>query len=394
MVQETDKTGSRSESVTLFLCGDVMTGRGIDQILLEPSDPRLHESYVTTATKYLELAEAVNGPIPRPAYLSYPWGDALQELERVGPDARIVNLETAVTQSDDYWPHKAVHYRMHPANVGCLTAAKIDCCVLANNHVLDWGYAGLEETLVTLEHAGLGSVGVGKDLTAAAVPATINLAGKGRVLVFAYGSPTSGIPRNWAATERRAGVNLLQDFADQAIHDLARAISGLRRPGDVVVASLHWGANWGYPIADDYRAFAHRLVDDAGVDLVHGHSSHHPKGIEIYRNRPIFYGCGDFLNDYEGISGYEEFRDDLTLMYFATMNITTGALVDLEMTPMQIRQFRLNYASEADGRWLRDRLNGECSRFGHGIQELGAGPLTLRLVESATSPGVTGPLSH
>ena len=63
---------------------------------------------------------------------------------------------------------------------------------------------------------------------------------------------------------------------------------------------------------------AHSLLDEAGVDVIHGHSSHHVKGIEVYKGKAILYGCGDFLTDYEGIQGYEEFRDDLVLMYFLT----------------------------------------------------------------------------
>ena len=58
----------------------------------------------------------------------------------------------------------------------------------------------------------------------------------------------------------------------------ARGIAG-RRPGDIVVVSLHWGTNWGEQIPDEQVRFAHRLVD-AGVDVVHGHSSHHPRAAE------------------------------------------------------------------------------------------------------------------
>jgi hypothetical protein len=141
-------------SLTLFLCGDVMTGRGIAQVLPHPSDPRLYEPSVASATRYVELAERANGPIVRPVDFAYVWGDALDELERAHPDARIIDLETSVTTSDQRWD-KGIHYRMHPANVPCLTAARIDCCVLSNNHVLDWGYAGLVETIETLRRAGL-----------------------------------------------------------------------------------------------------------------------------------------------------------------------------------------------------------------------------------------------
>ena len=78
-----------------------------------------------------------------------------------------------------------------------------------------------------------------------------------------------------------------------------------------------------------------------------------------YKGKPIFYGCGDFLNDYEGIKGYEQFRGDLGLMYFVSMDLQTGQLVRLQMTPMQVRNFRVNKASRVDALWLRDTLNRE-----------------------------------
>ena len=179
-------------SIKICLAGDVMTGRGIDQILLHPGDPALYEDYVKDARGYVELAERASGPIPRLRDPSYIWGDALSELERLAPDVRIINLETSVTRSDDYWKWKEVHYRMNPENIDCITTAKIDVCSLANNHILDWGYEGLKETLGTLEKAGIKSVGAGMNVKEAAEPAITEIEGKGRVIVFAYGSPTSG----------------------------------------------------------------------------------------------------------------------------------------------------------------------------------------------------------
>ena len=150
--------------ITIFLCGDVMIGRGIDQILPHPGDPALHEASVRSATTYVRLAEERTGPLAAPVGFEYVWGDALEVLARVKPDVKLVNLETSITLSGDPWEGKAVHYRMHPANVRCLTRAGIDCCVLANNHVLDWGYAGLDETVRTLERAGVKTAGAGRDL--------------------------------------------------------------------------------------------------------------------------------------------------------------------------------------------------------------------------------------
>ena len=88
-----------AESITLFLCGDVMLGRGIDQILPHPGDPHLRELYAGSAKTYVQLAERVNGPIAAPVDFSDVWGDALAELQRAAPHARIINLETSITQA-------------------------------------------------------------------------------------------------------------------------------------------------------------------------------------------------------------------------------------------------------------------------------------------------------
>ncbi|HMA24742.1 MAG TPA: CapA family protein, partial [Gemmatimonadaceae bacterium] len=148
---------------------------------------------------------------------------------------------------------------------------------------------------------------------------------------------------------------------------IAGLVTAEKRAGDVAVASIHWGANWGFDVPAEHRRFAHQLIERAGIDVVHGHSSHHAKGIEVHRGRPIFYGCGDFLNDYEGIHGPKDYRDDLTLMYFPSLDARTGNLMSLEMVPLRIRNFQLHRPSDAECAWLRDTMARECRRFGHNV---------------------------
>jgi len=362
-------------NLTLFLCGDVMLGRGIDQLLPHPGAPHLYEPYVRTALGYVELAEAAAGALPRSVDFGYVWGDALEELQRRAPQARIVNLETSVTAAEDAWPGKGIHYRMHPRNAPCLAAAGIDCCVLANNHVLDWGYRGLEETLDTLHVAGIRTAGAGRDAVAAAAPAAIELSGGGRVLVFAYAMESSGVPPAWAAAHGRAGVNFLADLSARSADAICTRVREARRAGDIVVISIHWGGNWGYESSPEERAFAHRLVDGQAADVLHGHSSHHPRGIEIYRERPILYGCGDFLNDYEGIGGHEAFRPGLCLMVFPTLDAASGRLQGLALVPMRVRRFRLQRATEEEARWLQDTLDRESRGFGTRVEYASASEL-------------------
>lgn len=351
----------------LFLCGDVMIGRGIDQIMRSPVTPEIFEPYLKDARDYVSLAEQVSGAIPRNVPPDYIWGELLSQIAAPDIDARIINLETSVTKRGAPWPGKGIQYRVAPSHLDCLKAAHIDCCELANNHVLDWGYQGLEDTLTSLEQAGIHQAGAGATEAQATAPAILSPApdrSPGRVLVFAYGLDSSGVPESWAAKADRPGVNYLHDLSDQSVERVAQQIRTVRQSGDIIVAGLHWGPNWGFDLPAGHRDFAHKLVDQAGIDILHGHSSHHVTPIEIYRNKLILYGCGDLLNDYEGIGQLGAFRADLGLMYFPTLNAHTGDLEQLVMIPTHIRRFQITSASDADTVWLTNCLNNICAELG------------------------------
>jgi poly-gamma-glutamate synthesis protein (capsule biosynthesis protein) len=319
----------------------------------------------------------VNGQIPRPVDFAWPWGDALCMLDDLAPDVRVINLETSITRSNEFAARKAVHYRMSPDNVPCLAALRPDVCALANNHVLDFGSRGVEDTLEVLSRAGLRVAGAGHDVQGAREPAIVP-AGLGvRLVVFACAMASSGVPSSWAATTEQAGICFVPDLSDAAAVEITERVHAATQPGDIVAVSIHWGSNWGYDVPADQRRFAHRLID-GGVDIVHGHSSHHPRPIEIYHDRLVLYGCGDFINDYEGIRGYDEYRDDLRLMYIASVDRDTGALVTLQMPPMQARKMRLHHASRADTEWLHAVLDRVSLRHATHVDLRPDGMLVLR----------------
>ena len=366
------------DGVTIFLGGDVMTGRGIDQIQKHPSDPNLCEAWARSALEYLDLAEQKNGAIPRSVDPGYIWGDALGALDEAGPAVRIINLETAVTDRGDPWPNKGIHYRMHPDNLDSITIAKIDCCVLANNHILDWSLPGLVQTLNSLEEVGLVGVGAGNDVTAAEAPLVIDVPGGRRVVILALGMASSGIPETWAAETGRSGVAFSRTLSSAEVDSVAARVATVASPGDLVVASIHWGPNWGYQVSSSHWRFARALIDRAGVHLVHGHSSHHPLGMEVYRGRLILYGCGDLINDYEGIRGHDDYRPDLGFLYLVTVDPTAGQLLQLELVPVRRRRFRLALASAEERNWLKTTLTHAGKPMGTSIEATGEGRLFLR----------------
>ena len=341
-----------------------MLGRGIDQIQAHPGDPTIHESWATTSTRYLELAEAESGLIPRNVAPTYVWGELLSVINDAQAGAFIVNLETAITERGRPWPGKGIQYRMHPDNIGSLSAAGIDVVNLANNHVLDWSQPGLVQTLETLDAAGIASVGAGEDDRRAWRP--LRLARPhGGITVLGVGTPGSGIPTEWAARNDRPGIALVTGFSRRTVDRIAAQLDRKRQPGDVVVVSIHWGGNWGYGVATARRRFARRLIEDAGVDVVHGHSSHHPVGIEVHRGGLILYGCGDLITDYEGIGGRAEFRGELGGLYLADFD--SNGLARLRIVPTRMERFRLTSPAHADRRWLASQLEDACAAFGTSV---------------------------
>jgi poly-gamma-glutamate synthesis protein (capsule biosynthesis protein) len=369
------ETRDGGRTTTVLLCGDVMLGRGIDQILRHPGDPALVEASVRDARRYVHLAELATGAIPRPVADGWPWGEALAEVAHARPAVLVVNVETSITRAAEFAPGKAVHYRMNPANLPCLLAVGPDVCVLANNHILDFGRSGLEETLRTLEAAGVTTAGAGRDEREAFAPAVVETEGGTRVAVFGYCDSSSGVPRDWAAVGGRSGVALLPDLSDRTADEVGARAHAEKRRGSVVVVSLHWGSNWGFGVPKAQTRFARRLVE-AGTDIVHGHSSHHPRPVEVHHGRFVAYGCGDFVNDYEGIGGYEEYHDEVRVLYRLTVG-PDGALAAADLLPFRSRRLRLERADPERVDWLQAALDRESRAYGVRVARVSEDRLSL-----------------
>lgn len=332
---------------TIAMMGDLMLGRGIDQIQRQSVDPVLYEPAVKDARDYVSLAERRGGPIPRDVTPDYIWGDALEALEEHSPGVIIANLETSLTESADFDPTKGIHYRCHPENVailGSIAERSALAVTLANNHVLDLGEAGFRETLSTLEAAGIPFAGAGT--TAAEARRGIRLDpkdGSKPLALVAACLGDSGVPEEWNATERSPGVFRLPALGSEAIALIRESLSPYSGTEHTSVLSIHWGSNWGYDVSQEKKRFARRLVDEGIVDIVFGHSSHHPKPFEVRRGKPILYGVGDFINDYEGIRGHESYRPELAVLWLVDQG---GGTPGLRLVPFERHKLRLQKAGD------------------------------------------------
>ena len=345
----------------IALAGDVMIARGIDQIMPRSVDPELREPAVRDARDYIGLAEEANGPIPRDVDPDYVWGDALETLRAFDPHATVVNLETSLTTESTFDPAKGIHYRAHPANAAVAAVPPRVVCTLANNHVLDFGTAGLHETLATLRDEKLPACGAGLRAGEAQAP-EVRVHGGASVVVLSCCAGDSGVPSDWNAGRGRGGVYRIERMDGAAVEEIRRLTTEAGGPEATRVVSLHWGGNWGYAVEAEKREFAHALVDAGAADVVHGHSSHHPRPVEVYRGRLMLYGCGDLINDYEGIRGHGGYRPELAAVYLVSLDPARTPPARLRVVPFRRRRFRLEGAGDDEAAWLARTLTEENRR--------------------------------
>lgn len=307
------------DTILLGLAGDVMIGRGVDKAIAQKG-------------------------------YDYPWGDVLPLLRST--DLNIVNLETALTYSSEAVP-KTFNFKATPDKVETLVRARITAVSLANNHILDFGEAGLLETLRTLRAAGIHYAGAGVHEAEARRPALVTRNG------FSLGllSFTDNEP-NWIAGPHRPGTAYIDIDQGRDRQLVLEAMERLRLAVDLVVVSLHWGPNMRDEPPPSFISFAHQLVDH-GAGIVHGHSAHIFQGMEIYHQGLILYDTGDFVDDY---MVHPAVRNDLS--FFFLVELSKNRLEGLRLVPVLISQYAVHKASGSEARWALQRMQERSAPFG------------------------------
>jgi poly-gamma-glutamate synthesis protein (capsule biosynthesis protein) len=304
---------------------------------------------------------------------AYPWGDVLPVLRQA--DLRFANLECTLTQSSDRTrdgAYKAFYLRARPCAVETLKQADISFASLANNHACDFGFEGLEDTLAVLAKAGIAHAGAGRTLAEARAPALLDARGLKVAVVACADSPTE-----WAATAETPGIYVVHvPPRASALAEMCAAVAEARRQADLCVVSMHGGEDMRDRPPREFRDLARRLMD-AGADVFWGHSAHLVQGIEWYRERPILYDAGSFVDDYEADA---LLRNDLSAIFLVT--VEAARVLSVRVVPVAIAHLRVGLARGRDRSWFVRRLAELCGEMGSEV--VGAGRAVL--VEPSGSP--------
>lgn len=307
----------------LLFVGDVMLGRSVNDFLKD-------QSFV------------------------YPWGDTLDIFSSA--DVRFCNLECAISNSGEPWSKtkKVFHFRTDTKNVAVLKKARINCVCLANNHTLDYGYDALLETLDTLKTENINYSGAGININAATHPAIFEIQG----CKIGFLSLTDNEPI-WEATNNSPGTFYMPiSLQDKRYPKLIELIKRTKADVDILIISAHWGPNWGYRPEPPHIPFAHSLIDN-GADIIFGHSCHVYQGVEIYKNHPIIYSAGDFIDDY-AVDPQE--RNDQSFIFLIE---TDGkSISQLKLYPTIIKNFQALHAKGKTGETIAQHMKLLCEELG------------------------------
>ncbi|KIX06299.1 uncharacterized protein Z518_04274 [Rhinocladiella mackenziei CBS 650.93] len=367
--------GEPGKTYQLLFLGDLMLGRLIDALLPTSISRQSPHTDPESAARIVDrhfIPHHVE--LKSYNYLS-PWGTSVDLIRSA--DLVLANLETALTTSERRWPDKMFNYRSHTENVRCLTEVGMGSGLgrgyvsLANNHTLDWGVEGLEETVKTLEKNGVEYAGAGRSKEEAARPARLRLRGEeGRdVKCWSF----SDHPSDWRAVDTfnlidytRRGRERIKEQLTAKEQDEGQRKLGLK------VVSMHWGPNYRWHPAKEIVDMAHWLIDECGVDVIQGHSSHHVQGVEVYKGKLVVYGCGDFVDDY---AVDPRWRNDLSAAWRVTVGQKDGnerlEVRKLEVFPNRIQLFRANLLKrdDEDHEWVERKFRELCNGFGTRVEK-------------------------
>lgn len=221
-------------------------------------------------------------------------------------DIRLINLENAIIKNGTPINKSGgAHLKANPENLVFLKQGNFDCAVLANNHVADYGEEGIYSTINSLEEAGIGYVGAGKNLKDSYSPKYFKANGCNLAVIAVCENEFGVAELNKAGT---AGFNM---------HEMLYTIKEAKGHADFVIVIMHGGNEYN-PIPSPGVVSRYRTFVDLGADAVIGMHPHCIQGFEYYNNAPIVYSTGNFL-----FSRFGKLNDPKNSWYYGYMPFIT-----------------------------------------------------------------------
>lgn len=283
---------------------------------------------------------------------SRPYGDMLPMMQAA--DLRFCNLEAPIVTGLEPSPERPYPLCTPPDNLALINAGNFDFMAIAHNHLLDFGPAGLKQTLDQLQSAKQPYTGAGLSSSDAIRPIICKKNGQS----FGLLAVACAFPSKSAATDLAPGIAGLHieteyhpvtGLADEHpgfppqiktrpnaedLANLTAAIKQLKDQVDHVIVSFHWGVPGQSEVLQYQRSVAHAVID-AGATLVLGHHAHVLQGAERYANGLILYGLSHVIFDMPGIISGFGFSTETAA---TTINFSAAGIESAFLHPLIMQQ--------------------------------------------------------
>ena len=279
-------------------------------------------------------------------------------------DILLVNFENPVTTSS-YAVKGDVPLKANPKYTYLLANANDKVVASqANNHALDYGEAGLNESIKNLKDAGIYVMGAGNDISQATAPVSIDC-GDRKVTILNYMDadnfqeyrgvmdPATANSSGYSAYDSELAQKQVQEARDNG--------------SSIVIAYLHYGNEYSRSPNENQKKISHELIND-GADIVIGSHTHVTQGVEMYNGKPIFYNLGNFIFDQSNPATHTSYFLNLAL-HEDNCTVT--------LYPTYLSNYLPHFMDAESGKALINVLNPHCDELK--VNDDGTGELTFKL---------------
>lgn len=297
-------------NVTLYFTGDVMLGRGVSNVLASGQNV------------FANVADIFKNS-----------------------DGAIINLEDPMTTSSVAYK-STIPLKANPVYAHVLKDNNILVACLANNHIMDYGDTGLNNTLTALTKTGLNFTGAGNNIEQASKPVYLNIKGhKIAILNFMDNKTFTGFSPSEmpAATVNSAG------YAPADWNIIKNSIDEAKKNSDFTVVVFHYGNEYSTEPNNYQIVLSHQCIDE-GANMIIGSHPHVIQTIETYHGKPIFYSLGNFVFDMSNTATHESLMVEMDL---------NGDTANIKVHPMVIVGSIPNLMSNSSATQILENLKNE-----------------------------------
>lgn len=280
-------------------------------------------------------------------------------------DLLLINFENAATSSGDALKGD-VPLKCDPSYVPLAKANNVTVAGLANNHAIDYGITGMQDTIENLKNADITPMGAGNTEDEAHQAVVKDVNGR-KITILNYMDSNNFAEYSYDVMPYANGSS--PGYSAYDSEDAQKQISE-NNDSDLIVAYMHFGNEYSNSPNDDQVKIAHELID-YGADIVIGSHPHVTQGIEMYNGKPIFYSLGNFIFDQSNTATHSA--------YFVQIDLVndTG---ECTVYPIYISNYLPQYMGASDGTALLQGLSPQCSQLE--ITANGTGKLSFNLTDS------------